>query len=217
MSARQKTAKDVPHTRFDYIIFDLGGVLVEYQRSPSILEYTESPLTKDDLLWWWQRSSTVIQFEKGDISETEFAEKSINELNLQVSTDSFLSWFTSSFKGLLPGVSKVILQLSQTHRLATISNINKVFWEIFEKTDIHACFSRHFLSFELGIRKPDPELYGIVLQTLAVPAHRLLYFDDLYENIDTAKTLGIQSYVAKSVEDINKIAADFDLLNSEKD
>ncbi|MDZ7725383.1 MAG: HAD-IA family hydrolase [candidate division KSB1 bacterium] len=214
MSDRQKTVTNAPHTRFDYIIFDLGGVLVEYQRSPSILEYTESPLTKEDLSWWWQRSSTVIRFEKGEISETEFSEKSINELNLQVSTEKFLDWFASSFKGLLPGVSDIIMQLSQTHQLATISNVNKVFWDKFEKTDIYTFFSRRFLSFELGIRKPDLELYKIVLQTLKAPPHRLLYFDDLYENIDAAKTLGIQSYVAKNVKDIIKIAEKFDLLNN---
>ena len=49
------------------------------------------------------------------------------------------------------------------------------------------------ISAELGIAKPDPEIYKILADTLGCLYEEILFVDDFIENIQAAKSLGIQT------------------------
>lgn len=59
-------------------------------------------------------------------------------------------------------------------------------------------------SSEVGLVKPDPAIYELLLETLARPAEQVAYFDDLEENIPPARALGIQAFVFASPEQCRK-------------
>jgi putative hydrolase of the HAD superfamily len=40
------------------------------------------------------------------------------------------------------------------------------------------------------MRKPDPEIYALVLERLALPAEACAFVDDLEHNVDAARALG---------------------------
>ncbi len=42
----------------------------------------------------------------------------------------------------------------------------------------------------VGIRKPDPAIYAIVLERLGLPAEACVFVDDLEPNVDAARGLG---------------------------
>jgi len=42
----------------------------------------------------------------------------------------------------------------------------------------------------VGVRKPDPEIYGIVLERLRLPAQECVFIDDLERNVEAARELG---------------------------
>ena len=48
-----------------------------------------------------------------------------------------------------------------------------------------------FISGDLGVRKPDPSIYGIALETLGARPNECLFVDDYPERIEAARELGI--------------------------
>jgi putative hydrolase of the HAD superfamily len=54
-----------------------------------------------------------------------------------------------------------------------------------------ALFGHVIESSKLGIRKPDPRIYGLMLEHLGVEAAKAIYLDDLGVNLKPAKALGM--------------------------
>lgn len=57
-----------------------------------------------------------------------------------------------------------------------------------------------FLSSEMGMVKPDAEIYETVLKTVGLPAESILFIDDKPENIEAACLSGLQGFVYESKE-----------------
>lgn len=56
-------------------------------------------------------------------------------------------------------------------------------------------FNPVLLSYEIGVRKPDPRAYQILLSRLQVAPQAILFIDDQPANIEAAKKLGIDGIV----------------------
>lgn len=56
----------------------------------------------------------------------------------------------------------------------------------------YQCFEKVYFSFEVGMRKPDTEIYLHVLQQNDLSPKRTLFVDDKKENTDAAQALGLQ-------------------------
>ena len=52
-------------------------------------------------------------------------------------------------------------------------------------------FREIFMSPTIGLRKPDAEAYDHVVKAIGVPAQRIVFFDDLMENIEGARNRGL--------------------------
>ncbi|MBA2961609.1 MULTISPECIES: HAD-IA family hydrolase [Ramlibacter] len=65
-------------------------------------------------------------------------------------------------------------------------------------------FARVFVSHEIGHRKPAPEAFAHVLQSLDLPAHEVLFFDDLPENCEAAQALGLQAVLVRQPADVRE-------------
>ena len=58
-------------------------------------------------------------------------------------------------------------------------------------TDFYNCFEKVFFSYEMGMRKPDPEIFTQILNKYDLSPKRTLFIDDKKENTDTAAALGL--------------------------
>ena len=57
--------------------------------------------------------------------------------------------------------------------------------------DVLGHFREMFLSSTIGLRKPDAAAYDHVVKAIGVPASRIVFFDDLAENIEGARARGL--------------------------
>ena len=64
-------------------------------------------------------------------------------------------------------------------------------------------FDKCYLSYEMGMVKPDVEIFEALLADAQVKAEECLFLDDGKKNIDTAAALGIQTYWVKPNENLN--------------
>ncbi len=54
----------------------------------------------------------------------------------------------------------------------------------------------------MGLEKPDPKAYQLLLEKVELPANEVVFIDDLEENVEAAKKLGIDAIVFKSAEQV---------------
>jgi len=60
-------------------------------------------------------------------------------------------------------------------------------------------------SCELGVVKPEPEIYRACLDALGCPPERALFFDDRPNNVEAARELRIEAHVFESVQQARAI------------
>jgi HAD superfamily hydrolase (TIGR01509 family) len=63
-------------------------------------------------------------------------------------------------------------------------------------------FREIYLSSSIGLRKPDAEAFDHVVKAMGVPATRIVFFDDLAENIVGARAQGLKAVHVTSTADI---------------
>jgi FMN phosphatase YigB (HAD superfamily) len=82
------------------------------------------------------------------------------------------------------------------YKTAMLSNINILHYEYLKKNfPVFGVFDKVFLSFQLGLIKPDKEIYKLVIRDLGVSPEKIFYVDDRGELVESAKSLGIRGCV----------------------
>ena len=60
------------------------------------------------------------------------------------------------------------------------------------------------ISAEVGLVKPQPEIFGLTLERLGVSAGRVLFIDDRQDNIDAASELGMATILYQGIEHLTE-------------
>ena len=93
-----------------------------------------------------------------------------------------------------PAMIEVVNELRQAgYRLALLTNAVREFRPVIEKTvPIYDLFDVIIDSSEVGMRKPDKEIYDLTSQKLEVDNDQCLMIDDLIANVHGAENAGMQ-------------------------
>ena len=76
-------------------------------------------------------------------------------------------------------------------RLGVLSNFSRELWTLLDLQDLRRRFDAIAVSADLGVMKPEPAAYHAILNMLNLPPAACLFIDDLPENIDAARSLGL--------------------------
>jgi 2-haloacid dehalogenase len=93
-----------------------------------------------------------------------------------------------------------------------LSNWGRHFVEVVEEYPVFKEFDGRVVSYELGIVKPDPEIFRVVLDRFNLRAEECLFVDDSRVNIDAAKQLGFHVHHFTEPEKLRIRLHDLDLL-----
>jgi putative hydrolase of the HAD superfamily len=191
--------------RHQVFLFDLGGVLVEFNGIEPLVRLTGGRLDVEGARRFWLVSPWVRTFEKGGCTAEAFAEGIIGELVLDVSAEEFLRQFLSWEKGPFDGASGLLNSLKARFKLACLSNNNVLHWNLLrDGLGFGNPFDRSYLSHEIGMVKPDPDIFQYVIEDLGVPAGEILYFDDNPECVAGAAEAGMDAELVSGVGDVRK-------------
>ncbi len=105
------------------------------------------------------------------------------------------------------------LARENTYRLFLLSNTNDIHIEFVKQqmgmenyNRFKSVFEVFYLSYEMGMRKPDAEIFEFVLQQNHLNPSETLFVDDTTENTDTAASLGISTWnLQVGQEDITEL------------
>jgi putative hydrolase of the HAD superfamily len=87
-------------------------------------------------------------------------------------------------------------------RLAILSNAPAQMGDLIRTQGWAAPLEPKLFSGELGVVKPDPRIYRILLDQLASPPERVVFTDDLAGNIAAAEACGIRAVRFTSADDV---------------
>ncbi|MBI5396783.1 MAG: HAD-IA family hydrolase [Verrucomicrobia bacterium] len=196
--------------RFEVLLFDLGGVLVEFDGITPLVALSGGALTREQARRFWLLSDAVRRFETGRCNGEEFAAGVITELRLNIAPDLFLQQFVSWDSGPMPGALELLDSLKPRFLLACLSNNNELHWRrLREETGLLEKFHHCFASQEIGHMKPDRESFEHVVRNLGVAPDRILFLDDNPECVDGARAAGLVASCARGVDGVRTALASF--------
>lgn len=192
----------------DIVLFDLGGVLIELGGVESMREL--SGIESDDELWRrWLGCPWVRSYERGECSADEFASGVVDDWGLTVEPATFLAAFAAWPLGPLPGAESLVARVRRSVPVGCLSNTNSLHWDDhFGDWPILSGFDYRFLSFELGLLKPDREVFDHVAELLPAPPERILFLDDNQLNVDGARDAGFAATHVRGVVESERALID---------
>jgi len=180
------------------VVSDFGGVLTAplLQGFALVQEDTGVPPEAfDEALARAGEPNPLFALEVGAITEADFIATLERELEPILGRPVDLHGFAQRYMGTLAANDELFDHYRRLHargvRLAICTN-NVREWEPLwrEKLPIDEIFETVVDSAFVGVRKPDPAIYGIVLERLGLPAGECAFVDDIAINVRAAAELG---------------------------
>jgi glucose-1-phosphatase len=195
----------------DALLFDLGRVVIDIDFDKVLACWAgHAGCTAADLQKPFSQSETFRRHETGHASDAEFFEALRATLGIGISDEQLLEGWNTIFAGEMPGINALLARAAKRLPLYAFSNTNRPHVAHFSKpyADVLGHFRKVFLSCAIGLRKPDAEAYDHVIEAIGVPARRIVFFDDLAENIEGARKQGLTAVHVTSPNDVaNALAA----------
>lgn len=190
-------------------IFDIGGVLIRhddallYERIAARCEPCEgSPLSlsralQDPLLG------------TGHLSVRALHERLVASFGFSGGFPEFLELWSSHFSEI-PEMLPIVDRLSRHHRVALFSNTNDAHWSFISRQfPVLAYAQASYLSYELGLTKPDPASFQRVLEKEGCAARECFFVDDKAENVAAARAAGMIAHGFTSPSNFEAALSDY--------
>lgn len=101
----------------------------------------------------------------------------------------------------IEGTRDLIQRLRKKYKVAALTNMGPELFNMWSrKWDFANTYDYVYYSGQYKIKKPDTKLFEIVLKDLNADAKCTVFLDDLAENVQAAKSLGINGIVFKDAK-----------------
>ena len=186
--------KEQAESKIRAVVFDWGGVLIE-NPVDGILSFVEQHFPGLGKAPY--EGEAMRFFQEGKISENEFWEELAGADELDLSAFDGSLWrkaFEHTYTERVPVVRLAKTLKEEGYITAMLSNTEAPAVEMLKAMN-YDCFDHGLYSCELGIVKPEPEIYRRCIELLGVQPNEMLFIDDKVENIEAAEALGIRGHI----------------------
>ncbi|WP_342084018.1 HAD family hydrolase [Dyadobacter sp. OTU695] len=192
------------------IIFDLGDVILNIDVPIASKSFADlSGREQSEIVSIFKENELFRQFETGLMDEPTFRNYVREILNFpDLSDEAIDTAWNSLLLDLPPERVELLKKLATRYRLFLLSNtssihitqVNKILEASTGVEKLEDLFEIVFLSYEMGLMKPDTRIYQDVLDKAGLKAEETLFLDDNADNIGGAAQLGIETiHVQKPV------------------
>jgi glucose-1-phosphatase len=185
------------------IVFDLGGVILNIDYELPVKAFKK--LGIDDFSSHFsQKTQTKLldQYETGELSSEEFLDAIREHVKPGTSDLDIINAWNSILLDLPEERLFTIEKASENHRIFLLSNTNDIHIQEFNNylleehnlPSLEPFFEQLYLSYEIGLRKPDPRIFEYILQDAGLEPDKTLFIDDSIQHIQAANELGINTH-----------------------
>ncbi|MFZ6010845.1 MAG: HAD family hydrolase [Bacteroidota bacterium] len=184
------------HTKFDTIIFDLGGVLIDW--NPRYL-YRKIFKTEEEVTWFLENICTSEwndQLDAGRSFKEATQELVQKHQEWELAITAWLERWRETIGGPINETVDILgdIKASRRYRLYALTNWSaETFPWAYENFEFLSWFEGIVVSGQEKTRKPFPEFYNILLQKFRVEPSSALFIDDNIKNIAGAKNVGLHT------------------------
>jgi len=195
----------MPSSSADALLFDLGRVVIDIDFNRAFSRWAAHACCDQKLIRERFRYDTVHKrHERGEIDSQQFFANLRASLGIDISDAQLLDGWNSIHVGEMPGVSELLDKAAESFPLYAFTNSNRehqLYWSK-QFSGILTNFREIYVSSTIGFRKPEAESYDHVVRAIGVSADRIVFFDDVLENVEGARARGLQAVHVKSVADV---------------
>jgi putative hydrolase of the HAD superfamily len=186
--------------QFETIIFDLGGVIIDLNYDLTRSAFEELGLADFQSTYsQFSQSSLFDDYETGKISSQRF----INTLLPHLPNGCTANEVVHAWNAMIMSVPQAKIALldklrTDKNRIYLLSNTNEIHmqkvrreWGKVTERSMESFFDRMFLSYEIGLRKPDVEIFEYVCGKIGSDPGKVLFIDDSPQHIEGAKKAGL--------------------------
>lgn len=193
--------------KFSTIIFDLGGVLIDW--NPRYV-YRHIFDNEEKMDWFFQNVCT------NDWNENQDAGRSLQEATEELvsrfpdyehEVRAFYDRWEEMLGGAIPDTVEVLRSLKRLNKYKFYALTNwsaETFPVALQRYDFLSWFDGIVMSGEEKTRKPFPEFYQILLDRYQVPAEEAVFIDDNLRNVKAAELLGMHGIHFQSPQQLNE-------------
>ncbi len=188
-----------------HVIFDLGGVLIDW--NPKYVYRTIFD-SEEKVDWFIDNITTYKWNVQQDAGRSLSEATSIlvsKHPEYQKEIEAYYSRWTEMLGGPIDGTVNILRQIIDTKQYKVLALTNwsaETFPIALERYDFLGWFEGIVVSGDEKCMKPDAKIYNILLSRYYLQAEECLFIDDNMENVQGAKSLGINAVQFKNPDQL---------------
>ena len=175
------------------IVFDLGGVVFNWQPDRIIASVFDDPDTRRLVKKVLIEHRDWVELDRGTLSRAQAIERCARRAGLNENDIERLLDAVPHFLTPIEPTIELVRELSDTdNSLYVVSNMAIASIEHLEREhDIWHLFDGVVISSRVKMVKPEPAIFEYLLQTFQLRPDETIFIDDMPENVAAAEALGI--------------------------
>ena len=196
------------------IIFDLGGVLLNIDFEKSVTAFKKLGIENfDEMFSQFKADELFEKLETGNISKPDFYTAIKKRTAGNISDTQIENAWNALIMDFRPESLGFLEKLSANYKLYLLSNTNSIHLKCFKqlftretgKASLDSYFIKAWYSNEVGLRKPNADIFEFVLHEENLIAQETLFIDDTLINIERAQKMGFKTHHLLPTEKIEMI------------
>ena len=182
------------------VIFDYGGVLTQ--------EGIFGPFTKVYAPKYGKDPKELFNVMIENWNETKLEESELFWIKcaeyLGISDGAFKKELLD-FSGFREDVLELILKLKKNYKIGLLSNqVESWLGHVIKERELDKVFDAIIASYAVGLAKPNPTIYKLIIEKLGVKPEECVFVDDLEKNMPPAQELGMKTILFKDPEQMKQ-------------
>lgn len=173
------------------VVFDLGRVVFAQDPAKSTAEFKQffSYVSLTPMPQFWT------DYDMGVLSFDQVAEELAAYRGVEPEFAREMITIAIGKQETIRPTEKLIDELKAAgYKLYVLSNMSREFIDFLRKQRVYENFDGDVVSCEVGIVKPMPEIYDLLLKRFDLDPAETIFIDDRKENVDAAAAKGIATF-----------------------
>ncbi len=180
-------------TAVTHVLFDLGNVIIRIHFDRCFHYWSEKTgLPAKDILKFFHQDKAYEQHERNEITGFQYYQHINQSLSGKLSYEDFVMGWNSVFGDTIAETLQFIQQNPNLkYYVLTNSNVlHREKWQPLYAQDLKV-FSKIYCSSQIRCRKPEAKSFQLILDDLKIQPAKMVFVDDLLENVEGAKAVGL--------------------------
>ena len=190
----------------EVLLFDVGNVLIEVDFARVTAAWAAAAgVPAERIAARFEADAAFRAHETGALDDAGYFAHLREHLGIALSDEAFRVGWNEVFVAPMPDMEILLPALARRFPLYGFSNTNRCHAAYFvpHYSGVIGHLRELFCSCDLGWRKPDPRAYAEVVRRIGVPAGRIAFFDDLEENVEAARRVGMLAFPVRGAAGVH--------------